>query len=300
MENSDYIDLNKNRQVCEMYLSRILEESVILLSAKPLMKSTRDSPWRLDVQVGRKRRSFVLRLDARFGEHDYSILKAMESIPIPTPKAFGWDPDGKTFGITCFFYDYIDGESLLKPVLAGERWAEDLYVETVCALQNITKEQLFSIQDRLGMEVTARGTLEESHDYIIAHPNQLAETVYEKLIDAMPEFPVTRYSNGDLWLDNFLVRNRKLAGVIDFQHAGFSDPLFEFLLSFFVESQLRGRGIEERYCKRMGIDPNIIPWYHGLEYLDTWRWVVSTGQDFVHYNQQVLEEELRRWLVEEL
>ena len=119
--------------------------------------------------------------------------------------------------------------------------------------------------------------------------------VYSKLKETLPEFPTTRFSNGDLWLDNFIVRDKKLVAVIDFQHAGFSDPIFEFLLSFFVSPVLRGRGIVERYCRRMDFDPGILNWYHGLEYFDTWHWVLKTGEPFVNYTAESLEASVKQW-----
>jgi hypothetical protein len=67
-------------------------------------------------------------------------------------------------------------------------------------------------------------------------------------------------------------------------------------LSFFVSPGLQGRGIEERYCQRIGYDPAILQWYHGLEYLDTWRWVLLTGKGFVHHTAASLEADLEKWL----
>jgi aminoglycoside phosphotransferase (APT) family kinase protein len=122
--------------------------------------------------------------------------------------------------------------------------------------------------------------------------------VYSRLKDSIPETPAPCFSNGDLWLDNLLVRDGKLAGVIDFENAGFSDPIYEFMLPFFVAPKLRGRGIEERYCMRMGFDPETLPWYRGLELFDTWHWVVVTGKPFEHYTSPVLQTELVRWLDE--
>ena len=112
----------------------------------------------------------------------------------------------------------------------------------------------------------------------------------------MPKLPAVRFSNGDLWLENFIVRDRKLTGVIDFPGAVFSDPIFEFLLSFFASPQLQGRGIETRYCRQNGYDPSILDWYHGLEYFDTWRWVLATGEGFVHHTAESLEIDLQNWL----
>jgi len=218
---------------------------------------------------------------------------------IPTPWAYGWDSQGQAFGLPCFFYDYLEGESLLGPVLAGERWAEDLYIDTVCALQAVSREQLPSIADRLQDELTAEAVLAAAHAHFTANPHPLADAVYARLRATQPILPASRFSNGDLWLDNLIVRDRRLVGIIDFEGAGFSDPIYEFLLSFFVAPELRGRGIEERYCRRIGFDPDLLPWYHGLEYFDTWRWVTATGRPFVHYTAENLAEALENWLSHE-
>ena len=99
-----------------------------------------------------------------------------------------------------------------------------------------------------------------------------------------------------LWLENFIARDKKLAGVIDFRGAAFSDPVFELLRSFFAEPGLQGRGIEARYCQRIGINPAVLHWYHGLEFLDTWRWVSLSGKGFVHHTAESLEKDIKNWL----
>ena len=287
---------NQRRTEGEAYLSHSLGGHVRLVRAEPLAQSTREAPWRLDVDLDGRRRSYVLRLDPRGGEHEFAVLQAMESIPIPTPRAYGWDPAGQAFGLPCFFYDFLEGESLLGPVLAGERWAEDLYIDTVCALQAVGREQLPAIADRLSDELTAEAVLAAANEYFTANPHPLAGAVYARLRATQPILPAARFSNGDLWLDNLIVRGRRLVGVIDFESAGFSDPIFEFLLPFFVAPELRGQGIEERYCRSMGFDPALLPWYRGLEYLDTWRWVTANGRPFVHYTAEKLSEALEDWL----
>ena len=84
--------------------------------------------------------------------------------------------------------------------------------------------------------------------------------------------------------------------MIDFENAGFSDPIYEFLLSFFVRPELKGRGIETRYCQRMGFDPAVLPWYHGLKFYDTMHWVLKTGQPFEHHTVDSLCRDLESWL----
>jgi aminoglycoside phosphotransferase (APT) family kinase protein len=289
-------DPNKHRSQCEQYLSQFLPGCARLIRAEPLTKSTRDAPWRLDVELDSATRSYVLRVGSRGVEHEYEVLRVMESIPIPTPRVYGWDPEGQTLGAPSFFGDFVAGESLLKYMLAGEPWAEELYVDTVCALQALTWEQLSDARHRFGDGETAADVLDAAYQYFQEHPHPLADAAYAKLKDTMPALPAMCFSNGDLWPDNLIVRERQLVGVIDFENAGFSDPLFEFLLPFFVSPELRERGIEERYCQRMGFDANVLPWYHALEYFDTWRWVALTGEPFVHHTEDSLVAALERCL----
>jgi aminoglycoside phosphotransferase (APT) family kinase protein len=293
-----FLNLNEHQERCEKYVGRFLEGRARCLHAEPLAKSTRDAPWRLDVEVDGVPRSFVLRMGSRGGEHEYEVLRAMESVPIPTPRVYGWDPEGEALGAPCFFSDFVAGESLLKHMLAGEPWAEALYIDAVCALQAVTWEQMAPVAHRFGSGHTAADFLETAYGYFQTSPHPLADAVYARLRDTMPHLPEVRFSNGDLWPDNLIVRDQQLVGVIDFENSGFTDPIYEFLLPFFVSPELRGRGIEERYCRRMGFDPDSLPWYRALEYFDTWHWVAQTGEPFVHHTADSLTATLVRWLEE--
>jgi aminoglycoside phosphotransferase (APT) family kinase protein len=289
-------DPNQDRARCAEYLGRALEGAVRLVQATPLEKSTRDAPWRLDVAVDGVARSYVLRLASRGIEQEYAVLRAMEGVPIPAPRAYGWDPAGEALGVPCFFYEFVEGGSLLTPMLAGEAWAEALYIETACALQSIPRAQLATVADRLGEGETAADVLEDAYGYFGAHPAPLADAAYARLKETMPPLPAPRFSNGDLWPDNLIVRDGQLAGVIDWAHAGFSDPIYEFLLPFFLRPTLRGRGMEARYCERMGFDPGVLPWYHGLEFFDSWRWVRVTGEAYEQHTDASLQADLAGWL----
>jgi aminoglycoside phosphotransferase (APT) family kinase protein len=112
----------------------------------------------------------------------------------------------------------------------------------------------------------------------------------------LPKLPEIRFSNGDLYPENMIIRDQKLAGVIDFANANFSDPLFEFLLPMFIHPQLKGRGLEGRFCERMGIDPDGLPWYNVLEFYDLWGYLAGTQDEFAGYNASKIREILQRWL----
>ena len=124
----------------------------------------------------------------------------------------------------------------------------------------------------------------------------LHEAAYRRLIHRQPQLPELTFSNGDLWPDNLLIRDRKLVGVIDWQHAGWSDPVFEFLLPFFLVPELRGQGIEETYLNRQGYDPSLLTWYHGVEFFDSLAWVTKTGEPYGIHTVDSLTGDLTTWL----
>lgn len=291
-------DPNTDPARCELYLSRSLGAPVRLVRAAPLPQSTRAAPWRLDVEVEGAARAYVLKLDPRRQEHEYRTLRAVEALPVPAPRSYGWDPDGAALGQPCFFEDFVTGESLLPALLAGEAWAEDLYIDTACTLQSITREQLADAAGWLEEGESAADVLDDAHAYFQTDPLPVAEAAYARLKETTPALPATRFSNGDLWPDNVIVRDGRLAGIIDWALAGFSDPFFEFLLPFFLRPELRGRGLEARYCRRMGFDPGLLPWYHGLELFDSWRWVRRLGEPYEQHTDDSLRADLARWLDE--
>jgi aminoglycoside phosphotransferase (APT) family kinase protein len=286
-------DPNENREACEKYLSRSLGGAVKLVHASQLTQSTRQAPWKLDVTLDGSARSYVMQLDIRGMEYEYRVLKAMEAAGVSSPRAYGLDLQGEALGVPCFFSDFIAGESLLGPMLAGEPWAETLYFDTVYALHSVTQTDLGDLEVD---QESADEILEAAWNYFKENPHPLAEVMYKRFKETQPDLPPVRFSNGDLWLDNFIVQGQKLAGVIDFQNAAFSDPIFEFLLSFFVEPKLQGRGIEERFCRRLGYDPAILHWYHGLEFFDTWRAVLKYNEPFVYHTAESLEADIKAWL----
>ena len=100
-------DPNEHRTECEKYLSLYLECQVDFIRAKKLTKSTREAPWRLEVEVNGVTQSYVLQLDPKNIEHEYQVLKVMETIPIPTPRVYGLDLQGEALGIACFFSDFF-------------------------------------------------------------------------------------------------------------------------------------------------------------------------------------------------
>lgn len=279
-------------------LSERLGGAVTNLSPTSLGESSRQTPWRIDFERNGTEHTVLLRYGKGCSRNEVVALRAMEVMDIPTPKVLIWDEDGAALGTPLFVSEFINGEPLMTAMKAGKAWAIDLYIDTACELQAIRAEDLpEGIAAQLEVSESAAEVLADAYD-MMSEKDDLVEAAYRKLADTQPDLPDPQFSNGDLWPENLLIRDRELVGVIDWQHAGFSDPLFEFLLPFFLVPELRGLGIEERFCLRKGLDPQILTWYHGLEFFDSLRWVLKTGKPYEMHTAESLRADLDQWMDE--
>jgi len=277
-------------------LAKALSLSIHAMHANALGASSRETPWRIDLETDTGDLRLLVRLGSSCSANEVAALTAMESHSLPTPTTLHWDPEGEALGVPLFVSTFIDGDPLLDAMKANEPWADALYIDTVCAVQSITSRELppDSLETIEGDE-SALEVLEKAYA-MFERPNPLAEAAYERLKKTWPGSPGDRFSNGDLWPENLLVQGDRLVGIIDWQHAGFTDPIFEFLLPFFLVPDLRNRGTEEAYCERMGFDAAMLHWYHGLEFFDSLRWVLKTGEPYEIHTAESLEADLAQWL----
>ena len=279
-------------------LGTALGVSVRAIRATPLGESSRETPWRIDLETGNAPRTVLVRLGKSCSRNEAIALNAMEDHPLPSPSLLHWDPEGAGLGTPLFVSTFIEGDPLLDAMKAGESWADALYNKTVCAVQSIAPDDLpAGTAEQLDGGQSAHDVLESAYA-MYEKPNPLAEAVYHRLKETQPVLPSDRFSNGDLWPENLLVRDRRLVGIIDWQHAGFGDPIYEYLLPFFLIPEVRARGTEEAYCRRMGFDSGLLPWYHGLEFFDSLRWVLRLGKPYMIHTAESLKADMARWLEE--
>ena len=279
------------------YLSAVFRAQVKVLSVEMLEKSTRTAPIKVVVEINGRTISLAFRFGDEDLEHEYRVLRALEQVDLPTPRAYSLELSGEVLGERFMVSDYIEGESLLRHLMAGESWAEDLFLYSAFRLQAIEREDLGDLGQELDEGESALDILERTWAYFSGqNPNPLAEQAYHLLKNNLPEFPPLRFSNGDMYVANFIVQDRTLAGVIDFENAGFSDPLYEFLLTSFCHPELRKRGLEERFCRMLGLTEDVLTWYYGLELFEVWSLVLKYSEPFEGYNEINLPVYLEAWL----
>ena len=265
-----------NKGVYEVYLSEAIGRHVELIEACPLRGGYRNTPWKLMIKAERQIESFVLRLNHPKLRLEYETLNAIQDIGPRTPRAWGLDTEGIHIGTPCFVMEFIPGEVLMKPLAEGAEWAEELYLETVVALQAIPIDKLGSLADEFG-SCDALGFLNHTHSQFerMNCEDELVSAAYERLNETLPERIEPCFGNGDLSPFNFLVSDRTYCGVIDFEFPSICDPMFEFMSPIQWYDSLRNRGLEERYCRLRGFDPGMIDWYRALVLFATWQGVLD-------------------------
>lgn len=277
-------------------LSRVMGHTARVVEAVALGESSRETPWRIDVESEVEVATYLLRYGSACSRNEVAALRAMADHPIPTPRVIHWDESGDALGVPVFLSEWIEGEQLLPAMRRRESWAIDIYVDTALRLQSICADDLpEGTVQVLDSGETAQEVVDAAYARLM-NPDELLEAAYRRLVETVPELPEAAFSNGDLWPANLLVKGRKLVGVIDWQHAGWSDPIFEFLLPFFLVPELRGLGIEDRFCRLKGVNPSVLQWYHGVEFFDSLAWVLKTGKPYEMHTAKSLRADLEEWL----
>lgn len=279
-------------------LESVLHRQPQSIRVVALGASSRETPWRVELETERGVERFLVRFGASCSANEVVALEAMDRHRLPTPKVLLWDEAGRKLGVPLFVSTYLDGAPLLKSMKCNEPWADDLYIDTVCDVQSIAASDLPpGSMDKMDGSESALEVLDRAYARF-QEASCLIDAAYQQLKRTWPGPPGDRFSNGDLWPENFLVQDKRLVGVIDWQHAGFTDPIFEFLLPFFLVPELRGRGMEEAYCARMGFDPAVLGWYHGLEFFDSLSFVLKHGKPYEMHTAESLQRDLEHWLDE--
>ena len=116
------MDIEKKK--ISKFIELVFGNSVHVFDISKLAFSTRTAPWLVDTLVGDVKRKFVFRMDAEISETEVKVMQAVRACSdLPVPEVYGWDVHTQFFDTPCFIYDYVDGDSLIKPLLANESWA---------------------------------------------------------------------------------------------------------------------------------------------------------------------------------
>lgn len=299
-----------NRQLYEKYLSDSLGRPVRLVEANPMREGFRNRLWRVDISRMGSLTTVILRTERCRREqivdeaypHDipleFETLKQLRRISLPVPEVWGLDDSGVILGAPCFLMEFIQGVTVRDALGSGDGGAEDIFLEAVCCLQAVTRQQLGPVAGKLGQGSTARDTLTWITDGFARYTDDpLVSQVHDLLWQNMPVLLEPRFGNGDLTPSNMLVRDGKLVGLVDFEFAGFFDPMMEFLAPFGWSPELRNRRLEERFRTRCGLDIEILDWYRAATVFGWWLGILADPEaDYAGYSISSCRRQLQIWI----
>ncbi|MDE2728248.1 MAG: aminoglycoside phosphotransferase family protein [Gemmatimonadota bacterium] len=175
-------------------------------------------------QTGHKRECYVL-----------PRLKSL--LPVDVPNILGYCEESDDFPFGAMMQNKIEGPALgsvlkrsprVKPI-AG------LMGEFVLAIQTIRRDDLPELPTSSAPQPEETWTYAFSYLKANLSPRELrnAQNWWEKYSkDWEQGCPVQRFSHGDLWHEHVLFHatdEPRVAGVLDWEYAGFGDPIFDFV-----------------------------------------------------------------------
>ena len=218
-----------NRELYEKYLSDSLRKSVELVDAMPMPGGFRNRLWRLDIRGRDSLTTVVLRTERVRREplvdeaypHDiwleFETLRQLRRIGLPVPEVWGLDETGTALGIPCFLMEFVPGVPLQGALRSGDSGVEDIFLEAVCTLQAVTREELGLLAEKFGRGVTVRDHLAWIAEGFARYTDDpLVSRVHNMLQQSIAAPLEPRFGNGDLSPSNILVQDGRLVGVIDF------------------------------------------------------------------------------------
>jgi len=299
-----------NRELYQEYLSDSFDKDVKLVGAAPMPGGFRNRLWRLDIAGMGSITVVVLRTQRASREPlvdevyphniglEFETLQVVRCIGLLVPEVWGLDEAGTRVGIPCFLMEFIQGVDLGETLRSGDHDSDELFLDAVCAMQAVTRDQLGPLADKFGRGSTARDSLTWIAEGFSRYTDDpLVSQVHHVLRQNMPTPLEPRFGNGDLSPSNILVRNGKIVGLIDFEFAGFFDPMLEFLAPFGWSLELRNRGLEERFCTRSGFEVELLQWYRAATLFGWWLGMLADpNADYLGYSVASCRSQLKMWI----
>ena len=190
--------------------------------------------------------ALVLRFEPEVGQmHEsdiagqYRVLKALEQTDVPSPQVLALDEDGRHLGVTGFLMRRIDGTPLPStypikgPLFEADpatRW--QMIEGALDALAKIHRVDWRGLGiDRVTRQGRGNTWLEKDFDWYLAalrHGSPEAETdvrpVFDWLLDHQFEPAVVSLCHGDSSLHNYMYKDGRLVGVLDWEFAFIGAP----------------------------------------------------------------------------
>jgi aminoglycoside phosphotransferase len=133
-----------------------------------------------------------------------------------------------------------------------------IYAQTLKQLHKLPTDDCplrFSLGERIALarERVELGEVDDS-DFEAENQRYTSEVLFEKMLQLVPHEQYLVFTHGDYCMDNIMVKNGELCGLIDLCRAGIADRYQDIALAMRSIRHELGAGYESLFCQEYGLD----------------------------------------------
>jgi len=209
-------------------------------------------------------------------DREYKVITALYETDVPVPKTYGLCEDDDIAGTTFFVMDFLDGDLFWDPMIPSvtNKDRTEIYQnknKTLAKLHNVDYKK-FGLQDygKPGNYV-ARQVSRWSKQYRASETDDIEamNNLIEWLPKNIPDDDETSIVHGDYRLDNMILKDNKVIGILDWELSTLGHPIADFSYhclswrtqeAFWDHAKLKELGVPsekeymEMYCENTGKD----------------------------------------------
>ena len=209
-------------------------------------------------------------------DREYKVITALYETDVPVPKTYGLCEDDDVAGTAFFVMDFLDGDLFWDPMIPTmtNRDRAEIYKN-----KNKTLAKLHSVDyKKIGLEdygkpgnYVARQVSRWSKQYRASETDNIEamNNLIDWLPKNIPDDDETTIVHGDYRLDNMILKNNEVVGILDWELSTLGHPIADFSYhclswrtqeAFWDEAKLKELGIPsereymEMYCENSGKD----------------------------------------------
>jgi aminoglycoside phosphotransferase (APT) family kinase protein len=209
-------------------------------------------------------------------DREYKVITALYETGVPVPKTYGLCEDDDVAGTAFFIMDFLDGDLFWDPMIPTmtNKDRTQIYKN-----KNKTLAKLHSVDyKKIGLEdygkpgnYVARQVSRWSKQYRASETDNIEamNNLIDWLPKNIPDDDETTIVHGDYRLDNMILKNNEVIGILDWELSTLGHPIADFSYhclswrtqeAFWDETKLKELGIPsereymEMYCENSGKD----------------------------------------------
>ena len=209
-------------------------------------------------------------------DREYKVITALYETDVPVPKTYGLCEDDDVAGTAFFVMDFLDGDLFWDPMIPSvtNKDRTEIYKN-----KNKTLAMLHSVDyKKIGLEdygkpgnYVARQVSRWSKQYRASETDDIEamNNLIEWLPKNIPDDDETSIVHGDYRLDNMILKNNQVMGILDWELSTLGHPVTDFSYhclswrnqeAFWDEAKLKDLGVPteseymEMYCENTGKD----------------------------------------------